>query len=111
MPMPVIVNLRIADSVRSKRPPAAAEHIGSAGDGAVAADDRLWEAVDRAVLRARLAVGVDLVHDHALGARDDMAPGKVGEQSKTAGFGVPGVADQSGEFGRPLFRAAPIIDL
>jgi len=61
--------------------------------------------------RAGRTIGVDLVHDHALGARDDVAPGIVGEEPEAAHLGVETVTDQAGEFRRPFLGAAAVVEL
>ena len=100
----IIVDLRIADAVGDIGPARAAERVRGAGDRAVGIDD----AAARRIGRAGGAEGVDLVHDHAFRARDDMAAGEVGEQAEAADRSVPGVRDQARELAGPLLGAAAI---
>src|SRR5258708_36767186 len=54
VPVPVIVDLRIADAIGRERPARAAENVMRAWNRAIAADNRLRVAVDRTVGSARV---------------------------------------------------------
>ena len=106
VPLAIVIDLREADAVRRVDEACAAERIGCAGDGAIGGHDRVVGGAE-----AGRAIGIDLVHDDAFGARDDMALRIVGEHTETTDRRVPVVADQRREFGRPPVRTVAIIIL
>src|SRR3546814_4221385 len=97
----VVIDLRIADAVGQIGPAGPAERVGGTGDAAVGVDDPVTLGIDR----AGRAIGADLVHDHAFGARDEVAARIVGHQAEAADVGVEGLADQHRKLAVPFVRS------
>src|SRR3546814_15593177 len=90
----------MADAVGQIGPAGPAERVGGTGDAAVVVDDPVTLGIDR----AGRAIGADLVHDHAFGARDEVAARIVGHQAEAADVGVEGLADQHRKLAVPFVR-------